>query len=192
MYIITCIKKESVYIGALGDAEIVVGALSGCRLRRNGGFAEIAIFWLWIEDIWYKNPLFLGAEYMWFLKERKFWERGNKSYRNQHVSLQYFVMGFGFGCKCFLSLASTTASQGVNIPSWSCTSSSINRKPQNALRPPPTPPRNAARWRENGQKDVAHHLHLWYPELSPSTAEKPRTKEVETCLRTKSIYNVIL
>lgn len=44
MYIITCIKKESVYIGALGDAEIVVGALSGCRLRRNGGFAEIAIF----------------------------------------------------------------------------------------------------------------------------------------------------
>lgn len=44
MYIITCIKKESVYIGALGGAAIAAGALSGCQLRQTGGFAEIAFF----------------------------------------------------------------------------------------------------------------------------------------------------
>lgn len=45
---------------------------------------------------------------------------------------------------------------------------------------------------ENGQKDILHHLHLWYPEFSPSLVEKPKAREVETCLRTKSIYNAIL
>lgn len=77
---------------------------------------------------------------MQFPEERKFWEHGNKSCRNERVSLQYFVTWFGFGCKCFLSLASATASQGVNVPPWSCTCSKINRKPPNALSPPPPPP----------------------------------------------------
>jgi len=45
MYIITCIKKESVYIGALGVAERMVGSAQRVlALLKQGGFTEIATF----------------------------------------------------------------------------------------------------------------------------------------------------
>jgi len=120
---------------------------------------------------------------MRFPEERTLWEWGNKSYRNQRLPLQYFVTWFGFGCIMF---------------SFPCFSSSVPRDSYSAQKSIGSPqmllfsPRNGAGWRENGQRDVPHHLSLWYPKRSLSSTEKPGTREVETCPRTKSIYNAIL